>query len=242
MHGHGQDRGRLGSPGPGLVAGNGQGEREPSAPTGARVEHHLAPECLDSLAHAEQAKLSVPDGAGVEPLAIVDDHYLQHPIAVHHLGLDELRLGVADSVGQALLQHAKRMKPRNRLRFEQLRHTTLRVTRAWAMKETARHMWSYKTRGSAERGWKRLIGWMTRSRLGPMVKAASTLREHLWGIVNAIVLGVTNAHLEAVNAKIQKLEKQACGYGNRARFREAILFHCGGFELYPQIVATHTKS
>ena len=83
---------------------------------------------------------------------------------------------------------------------------------------------------------------MTRSRLKPMVKVAGTLREHLWGIVNAIVLGVTNAHLEAVNAKIQKLKARACGYRNRARFREAILFHCGGLDLYPQLALTHTNS
>jgi len=140
------------------------------------------------------------------------------------------------------LQNPENMKPSNRSRFEELRDTELRVARAWAMKETARHLWSYKTRGWARRGWDQLIGWMTRSRLEPMVKVARTLREHLWGIINAIVLGVTNAHLEAVNAKIQKLKKRACGYRNRARFREAILFHCGGLDLYPQLATAHTKS
>lgn len=60
--------------------------------------------------------------------------------------------------------------------------------------------------------------------------------------VNAIVLGVTNVHLEAVNAKIQMLDEQACGYRNRACFGEAILFHFGGLELYPQLAATHPKS
>ena len=110
------------------------------------------------------------------------------------------------------------------------------------LKDTARHLWSYKTRGWARRGWRRLIDWMTRSRLKPMVKVARTLREHLWGIINAVVLGVTNAHLEAVNAKIQKLKAQACGYRNRARFREAILFHCGRLDLYPRFALTHTNS
>lgn len=159
-----------------------------------------------------------------------------------HAELRGMGIGTLKGTRYLWLQNPENMKPRNRLRFEQLRHTTLRVAKAWAMKETARQMWSYRTRGWTERGWKRLIGWMTRSRLGPMVKVAGTLREHLWGIVNAIVLGVTNAHLESVNAKIQKLKKQACGYRNRARFREAILFHCGGLDLYPQIASTHTGS
>lgn len=67
-----------------------------------------------------------------------------------------------------------------------------------------------------------------------MVKVSKMLRSHLWGIVNAVVLKATNAHLEAVNAKIQALEKRACGFRNRARFRHAILFHCGGLDLYPR--------
>ena len=74
-----------------------------------------------------------------------------------------------------------------------------------------------------------------------MVKVAKMLREHLWGVVNAIVLRATNAQLESTNAKIQALKKRSCGYRNRARFRDAILFHCGGLQLHPQL-ATHTKS
>jgi transposase len=60
--------------------------------------------------------------------------------------------------------------------------------------------------------------------------------------INAVVLGVTNAHLEAVNAKIQALKKRACGYRSRPRFRDAILFHCGALDLYPEVAAAHTKS
>ena len=70
------------------------------------------------------------------------------------------------------------------------------------MKETARSLWSYTTRGWARRAWTKLIAWMARSRLKPMLKVSRTLREHLWGIINAVVLGVTNAHLEAVNANV----------------------------------------
>jgi len=140
------------------------------------------------------------------------------------------------------LQNPENMKPGNRVRFNALRKTSLRVARAWAMKETARGMWSYRTRGWARRGWTKLLGWMSRSRLAPMVKVARTIRSHLWGIINAIVLRVTNAHLEAVNAKIQALKKRACGYRNRERFRNAILFHCGGLDLYPGALATNSNS
>lgn len=88
---------------------------------------------------------------------------------------------------------------------------------------------------TAKRQWGQLIDWMSRSRLEPMMKVSRTLREHLWGIINAIVLGATNAHLESVNAKIQALKKRACGYRNRARFRYPILFRCGELDPYPRL-------
>lgn len=140
------------------------------------------------------------------------------------------------------LKNPENMSPEHRLRFEALRGTNLRVAKAWAMKETARHLWTYVKRGWARKAWERLLDWMARSRLQPMLKVSKMLRKHLWGIVNAIVLRVTNAHLEATNAKVQALKKRACGYRNRRRFRDAILFHCGGLELYPRLAHAHTNS
>lgn len=140
------------------------------------------------------------------------------------------------------LQNPENMKPKNLARFKAVRDSSLKVARAWAMKEAARHLWSYKSRGWAVRAWTNLIDWMARCRLQPMVKVSRMLRDHLWGITNAVVLNVTNAHLEAVNAKIQWLKKRACGYRNRGRFRNAILFHCGRLDLHLRLAHAHTES
>ena len=59
------------------------------------------------------------------------------------------------------------------------------------------------------------------------------IREHLSGIVNGMALRATNAVAESVNARIQKIKAAACGFRNRDRFRNAILFHLGGLDLYP---------
>jgi len=75
-----------------------------------------------------------------------------------------------------------------------------------------------------------------------MVKVAKMIRYHLIGILNADVLGVTNARAESLNAKIQKMKRMACGYRNRERFRNAIYFHLGGLDLSPQTAVTHTRS
>jgi len=44
---------------------------------------------------------------------------------------------------------------------------------------------------------------------------------------------VNNSTLEAKNAGIQRIKKIACGFRNRKRFKNAILFHFGGLDLMP---------
>ena len=73
-----------------------------------------------------------------------------------------------------------------------------------------------------------------------MIVVGRMIRSHLWGVLNAVVLKVTNALGESMNAKIQKVKKLACGFRNPARFRTAIYFHLGGLDLHPPGV-THTN-
>ena len=214
------------------------------------LEHLETLEAVSMDMHAPYiaaTKLHVPDADS--KIAFDRFHVAKHlGDAVNQVRRDEhadlLELGDDQLKGSRYLwlQNPENMKPRQRLRFESLRDKSLRVARAWAMKEAARHLWSYVRPAWAKKAWMRLLDWMSRSRLAPMVKVARTLRNHLWGIVNAVVLGATNAHLEAVNAKIQALKKRACGYRNRERFRSAILFHCGGLDLYPRLQTAHSNS
>ncbi|MCX7023326.1 MAG: transposase [Spirochaetes bacterium] len=109
----------------------------------------------------------------------------------------------------------------------------LKTSRAWRIKEAASGLWSYSYRGAAERNWKALLGWITRCRLDSMIKVGRMVRSYLWGILNAIMLNVTNAISESINATIQRIKAMACGFRNRARFRTAILFQKGGLSMMP---------
>jgi len=141
------------------------------------------------------------------------------------------------------LQNPDRMKEeRWKGAFAQLRNSTLKTARAWAVKEHGMTLWNYVRRGWAEKAWKRLIGWMLRTRLEPVIRVGRMLRRYLWGILNAITAGVTNARAEAINSRIQWVKKLACGYRNRVRFRTAIYFHMGGLDLRPEPLLTHQKA
>ena len=126
--------------------------------------------------------------------------------------------------------------------FEALRTSALKTARAWTLKEVAMNLWSYRSMTWAKKAWKAWIGWALRSRLEPMRKVARMVREHLGGILNAVVSGATNALGESINAKIERIKNRACGFRNRVRFRNAIFFHLGGLDLYPETLrATHTN-
>jgi transposase len=127
--------------------------------------------------------------------------------------------------------------------LDALREAGLRTGDAHALKESARYLWRYVSRGWAKRAWNDWIGWAMRSGLEPMAKAAQTVGDHLWGIINAVVLGVTNAAAESTNAKIQRIKGMACGFRSRERFRNAIYFHLGNLDLYPDSENfTHTNN
>jgi transposase len=118
-----------------------------------------------------------------------------------------------------------------RKEFMKLSRSNLKTARAWRIKEAAGLLWDFVYEAVAEKRWKELIGWMSRSKLEPIIKVAKMIKSYLWGILNAIRLKATNAELESMNAGIQRIKRMACGFRNRERFRMAILFHLGGLDL-----------
>jgi len=116
--------------------------------------------------------------------------------------------------------------------FEQIRDSELKTARAWAIKESVRPFWSYTYPKNAEKYFKRWYFWATDSRLKPVIQAAKTLKRHLGNILTCFKHRITNAFTEGINSKIQTIKQNACGFRNREHYRKAILFHCGGLDLY----------
>ena len=120
--------------------------------------------------------------------------------------------------------------------FKQLRESSLRTARAWAIKEFAMGLWGYVSRTWAEKGWKRWLSWAMRCQLEPVKKVARTIKAHLWGILNAIILNANNGGAESINGRIQLIKARSRGFRNKERFRNAIYFHLGDLDLYPECI------
>lgn len=115
--------------------------------------------------------------------------------------------------------------------FMRLARFNLKTARAWRIKETAALLWDFTYEAVAVKRWKELLGWISRSKIEPMVKVGKMIKSYFWGILNAIKLKASNAMLESMNSGIQRIKRMACGFRNRKRFRMSILFHFGGLDM-----------
>ena len=73
------------------------------------------------------------------------------------------------------LRNRRNMSWHQQRSFSELRQSSLKTARAWAIKDLASRLWDYRSRTWAEKGWQRLINWMARSQLQPMQTTSRTL-------------------------------------------------------------------
>ena len=132
------------------------------------------------------------------------------------------------------LYNPENMTRKQKRRFKALRDSTLKTARAWAIKELAMSLWHYVSKTWARKGWEQWLSWAVRSRLDPIKEVAKTIKAHLWGILNAVVLKVSNGPAEGLNSRIKMIKVRSRGFRNKQRFANAIYFYLGGLDLYPE--------
>lgn len=119
-------------------------------------------------------------------------------------------------------------------RFEKLMsNTKLKTAKAWAIKESWREFWKspdYDTAAEAFKIWYREA---MATRLAPVRKVAKMFKAHLRNILTYFRLRISNGPAEAINNRISELIAKSCGYRNRERFKNDVMFHLGGLNLYP---------
>ncbi len=132
------------------------------------------------------------------------------------------------------LYAAENVPDKYRESFERVREQSLRTSRAWAIKETLRELWFYRSVGWARKFFRQWYDWATRSKLEPVREMASMLRRRMNQVLNYCTHEITNAVAEGLNSKIMAIKRRACGYRNKENFKTAIYFFCGGLDLCPR--------
>ena len=134
---------------------------------------------------------------------------------------------------QLWLYNPENFSPQQREEFAQLKDLQLKVARAWAAKELFSKFWEYQQEGWARRFFREWFGWVSRSKLKPLVEVARLLQRHLENLLTYLEHRITNAVTEGLNSKIQSLKAAARGFRNFRNYRTRILFFCGKLNLYP---------
>jgi transposase len=134
---------------------------------------------------------------------------------------------------QLWLYNPQNFSPEQAEEFSALKDLHLKVARAWAAKELFSKFWEYQQEGWARRFFKDWFGWVSRSRLKPVVDVAQMIKRHLKNLLTYLRHHITNAVTEGLNSKIQSLKSAARGFRNFQNYRIRILFFCGKLNLYP---------
>ena len=107
-----------------------------------------------------------------------------------------------------------------------------KVGRAYSMRVELQNIYEESTtRMEAEERLDKLCSWMRHSRLEPMKKVASTLKNHKEQILNYFENKYTNAILEGLNSIIQNVKRKARGFRNTQNFILMIYLVTGDIKL-----------
>lgn len=132
----------------------------------------------------------------------------------------------------ALLKNPENLTERQRIHFEAIADANYEVSKAWQVRENFKALFS-KGKLLATLSFLQWAKDATKRKIKEVDKVIEMFKNHLSGVVNALLINLTNAMAERLNGKIQELKTVGRGYRTFTNFRSAILFFNGGLNLYP---------
>lgn len=132
----------------------------------------------------------------------------------------------------ALLKNPENLTDRQRIHFQAIKDANYEVSKAWQVRENFKDLFS-KGKLLATLSFLQWANDATKRKIKEVDKVVEMFKNHLSGVVNALLINLTNAMAERLNGKIQELKTIGRGYRTFANFRSAILFFNGGLNLYP---------
>jgi len=134
----------------------------------------------------------------------------------------------------ALLKNQENLTEKQRIKFDAIKSANYQVSKAWQVRENFQNL--FKTEDTYIKGFYLFIKWArdaTLKKIPEVTKVVEMFKNHLSGIINALIKRFSNAMAERLNGKIQEIKTVGRGYRTFENFRSAILFFHGGLNLYP---------
>lgn len=131
------------------------------------------------------------------------------------------------------LKNPQNWTPWQRDLYDALKTCELTTGKAWAYKELFQEFYSCDHEEAGRNFFTKWYEDVIQSGLKPLIKVAKMFQKYLSHIVSYLTYRITNAVAEGINSKIQQIKSAARGFRSFHNYRIAILFHCGGLNLYP---------
>ncbi len=134
----------------------------------------------------------------------------------------------------ALLKNKENLTEKQRIKFDAIRQANYEVGKAWEVRENFKGL--FNKENNKEGAFILFMRWAKSSKdfmIKETTKIVEMFKNHLQGIINALITSFNNAMAERLNGKIQELKTASRGYRTFEKFRSAILFFHGGLNLYP---------
>lgn len=134
----------------------------------------------------------------------------------------------------ALLKNQENLTEKQRIKFDAIQQSNYEVSKAWQVRENFKDMFNQESEKT--NGFILFSKWAQASinnQIKEVTKVVEMFKNHLSGVVNALVTTFNNAMAERLNGKIQELKTAARGFRTFQKFRSAVLFFYGGLNLYP---------
>ncbi|MFM7101943.1 MAG: ISL3 family transposase [Verrucomicrobiota bacterium] len=135
----------------------------------------------------------------------------------------------------SLLKKRSRVRGKARQRLEALLASKQPTARAVLLKDTFQHFWTYRSRSHALRFLEAWCQRALRSRIGPMKKAARTLRQHQPLILNWFLAKgeLSSGPVEGLNNKVRVTTRRAYGFRTFRALEVALYHNLGKLPLPP---------
>lgn len=171
---------------------------------------------------------------------IVHDHY--HLSTYLNKGMDQVRRrevkdhDILKHSRYALLKNEENLTEKQREKYEQIKASNLEVAKVWNIRENFKSLFNVYNEYEMTKGI--FNAWAEDAEsygIKEINKVVSMFKNHIKGVVNAMICNLNNAMAERLNGKIQELKSIAKGYRTFENFRNAILFFYGGLDVRPVI-------
>lgn len=134
----------------------------------------------------------------------------------------------------ALLKNEANRTEKQDAIFKVVQASNLEVSQAWRLREEFKGIFECTCFAEAKTYFELWLTSVEESAVKEVIKIAEMFKKHFDGVCNALCHHQSNARAERINGKIQEVKTVGRGYRRFENFRVAILFFCGGLDLYPQ--------